>query len=257
MRNVPLDEVDAVDRAVLAIGTDYPENHLLEFHRHRRAQLLYAANGVMRVETEAATWTVPTQRAVLIPSDVDHEVLMEGVSTRSLYLEPSAVPWFPARCQVVDVSPLLRALLLAAVDLPARYDRHGRDGALVDLILHEIRSLTPLPLDLPMPARDDVRGLCQAFALAPSIEQAPAQWAADLNVSTRTFNRLFRAQTGLTFQQWRQRACVLHAIRLLSMGASVTHTAGALGYDTPAAFSAMFAQQVGSPPKSFQHGLID
>jgi hypothetical protein len=30
---------------------------------------------------------------------------------------------------------------------------------------------------------------------------------------------------------------VLHTIRLLSTGESATHTAGALGYDTPAAFS--------------------
>jgi mannose-6-phosphate isomerase-like protein (cupin superfamily) len=121
VRNVPLDDVDAIDRAVLAIGTDYPRRHLLEFHRHRRAQLLYGATGIMRVDTADATWTVPTQRAVLIPSNTDHQVLMEGVSTRSLYIEPAAAPWFPARCQVVDISPLLRALLLAAVDLPAAY----------------------------------------------------------------------------------------------------------------------------------------
>ena len=114
MRNVALDDVDTVDRAVLAIGTDYPPSHLLPDHRHRRAQLLYAATGIMRVDTADASWTVPTHRAVLIPPNADHRVLMEGVSTRSLYIEPAAAPWFPNRCQVVDVSPLLRALLLAA-----------------------------------------------------------------------------------------------------------------------------------------------
>jgi mannose-6-phosphate isomerase-like protein (cupin superfamily) len=175
VRNVPLDDVDTVDRAVLAIGTDYPADHLLEFHRHRRAQLLYGATGFMRVDTADATWTVPTQRAVLIPSNTEHQVLMDGVSTRSLYIEPSAVPWFPTRCQVVDVSPLLRALLLAAVQLPASYDRHGRDGALVELVLHEIQSVTPLPLDLPIPSREDLRSLCQAFAAQrqhPDVQQS-------------------------------------------------------------------------------------
>ncbi|WP_374026031.1 helix-turn-helix transcriptional regulator [Mycobacterium sp. HNNTM2301] len=257
MRNVVLDDFDDVDRAVLAIGTDYPPHHLLEFHRHRRAQLLYGATGVMRVETADAAWTVPTHRAVLIPSNTEHQVLMDGVSTRSLYIEPSAVPWFPARCQVVDVSPLLRALLLAAVDLPAAYDRHGRDGALVDLVLHEIQCVTPLPLDLPMPGRDDLRGLCQAFASAPSVRESPVRWAAHLNLSVRTFNRVFRAETGLTFQQWRQRACVLHAIGLLSGGMSVTRTATNLGYDNPAAFTAMFVKSIGSTPKSFLSRRLD
>jgi AraC-like DNA-binding protein len=113
--------------------------------------------------------------------------------------------------------------------------------------------VTPLPLDLPMPSRDDLRSLCQAFASAPSVQELPGEWATGLNVSTRTFNRMFRAETGLTFQQWRQRACVLHAIRLLSTGMSVTQVAATLGYNTPAAFSAMFAHQIGSTPKSFQH----
>jgi AraC-like DNA-binding protein len=252
VRNVPLDDVDTIERPVLATGTDYPPGHLLEFHRHRRAQLLYGATGIMRVDTADATWTVPTRRAVLIPSNTDHQVLMDGVSTRSLYIEPSAAPWFPTRCQVVDVSPLLRALLLAAVDVPADYQSHGRDGALIALILHEIQSVTPLPLDLPMPSRDDLRSLCQAFAAAPSVRELPGQWATRLSVSNRTFNRVFRAETGLTFQQWRQRACVLHAIRLLSTGATVTQVAATLGYDTPAAFSAMFVKQIGSTPKSFQ-----
>jgi AraC-like DNA-binding protein/mannose-6-phosphate isomerase-like protein (cupin superfamily) len=253
VRNVPLDDVDEIDRAVLAIGTDYPPGHLLEFHRHRRAQLLYGATGIMRVDTADATWTVPTRRAVLIPSNTEHQVLMDGVSTRSLYIEPSAAPWFPIRCQVVDVSPLLRALLLAAVDVPAEYEPHGRDSALIELMLHEIQSVTPLPLDLPMPGREDLRRLCQAFASAPSIRELPGQWAAELNVSARTFNRMFRAATGLTFQQWRQRACVLHGIRLLSTGMTVTQAAATLGYDTPAAFSAMFVKHIGSTPKSFHH----
>jgi AraC-like DNA-binding protein len=205
----------------------------------------------MRVDTADSNWTVPTHRAVLIPANAEHQVLMEGVSTRSLYIEPAAAPWFPNRCRVVDVSPLLRALLLAAVDLSADYDARGRDGALIELILHELQSVTPLPLDLPMPGRDDLRRLCQEFVAAPSIRSMPAQWAAALNVSTRTFNRAFRAETGLTFQQWRQRACVLHAIRLLSAGTPVTQTAAALGYDTPAAFSAMFTHHIGLTPKSF------
>jgi mannose-6-phosphate isomerase-like protein (cupin superfamily) len=127
MRNVPLAEVDALDRAVLAIGTDYPREHLLAPHEHRRAQVLYAATGLMRVETADGSWTVPTARAVLIPPATRHQVAMAGVSTRSLYIEPAAAPWFPARCQAVDVS----ALLLAAVDMEPSYAEHSRDGAVV------------------------------------------------------------------------------------------------------------------------------
>ncbi|MGX1806154.1 AraC family transcriptional regulator [Nocardia sp. NPDC055321] len=252
MRNIPVADVDSIDRAVLAIGTDYPARHPLPAHRHRRAQVLYAATGIMRVDTDHGTWTVPTHRAVLIPPEVEHAVLMEGVSTRSLYLEPAAVPWFPARCQVVEVSPLLRELILAAVEMPADYHRRGRDGTLIDLVLYELRTLTPVPFELPLPGRPDLRELCDAFQSVPTIRSTPDDWAARMRVSTRTFNRLFHAETGLTFQQWRQRACVAHALHALAAGSSVTAIAGELGYDTPAAFSVMFQRATGSPPTVFR-----
>ncbi|GAA1197727.1 helix-turn-helix transcriptional regulator [Streptomyces hebeiensis] len=252
MRNIPVDEVDGLDRAVLAIGTDYPYEHLLPLHEHRRAQVLYAATGVMRVETADGAWTVPTARAVLIPPRTRHQVTMTGVSTRSLYIEPGAAPWFPGRCRVVDVSALLRALILDAVDMAPRYPAHGRDATVVELILHELRNLTPLPLDLPLPAAPELRRLCDAFLRAPDIHDPPARWAAALNVSERTLGRLFRRGTGLSFAQWRQRACVLRSVHELAAGVPVTRVAGALGYENPAAFTVAFRSLLGRAPSAYR-----
>ncbi|GAA1114995.1 helix-turn-helix transcriptional regulator [Nocardiopsis composta] len=254
VRNVPVAEVDGIDRAVLAIGTDYPPDHLLPFHRHRRAQFLYGATGVMRVETADGTWTVPTRRAVLIPAGTEHRVAMAGVSTRSLYIEPAAAPWFPERCRVVDVSPLLRELVLAAVDIEPRYPAHGRDADLVSLILHELARLAPLPLDLPLPRDAALRGLCEAFLDAPDVHAPPARWAAALHMSERSLNRLFHAETGMGYAQWRRRACALHALRLLGGGMSVTRTAAALGYQNPAAFTTMFRRLLGAAPTRYLPG---
>lgn len=58
MRNVRIDDIDHVTRAVIAIGTDYPPGHLLPMHSHRRAQLLYGATGVMHVFTQQGNWVV-------------------------------------------------------------------------------------------------------------------------------------------------------------------------------------------------------
>ncbi|NYR39351.1 AraC family transcriptional regulator, partial [Klebsiella pneumoniae] len=49
MRNASIEQYDATPRAVVAMGTDYPDGYLLPRHRHRRAQLLYGASGVMQV----------------------------------------------------------------------------------------------------------------------------------------------------------------------------------------------------------------
>ena len=63
MRNTHIDLHDALDRALVAIGNDYPAGHLLDAHAHRRAQLLYGATGVMLVLSEDGGWVVPPQRA--------------------------------------------------------------------------------------------------------------------------------------------------------------------------------------------------
>ena len=53
---------------------------------------------------------------------------MLDVSTRSVYIEPGAARAGRLACEVVEVSPLLRQLLMDAVDMPADYDPAGRDG---------------------------------------------------------------------------------------------------------------------------------
>ena len=251
MRNVSIDLLDDTPRPVVAIGTDYPDGHRLPRHTHRRAQLLYGATGVMQVSTADGNWVVPPQRAVWIPPGVAHEVLMLGVSTRSLYIEPAAVTTMDARCQVISVSPLMRQLLMEAVELALDYDEAGRDGVLIDLLLHELLRSAHLPLHLPLPQDPRLLNLCQAFLKRPDAHVSPVQWAAQLPVSLRSFNRLFSRQTGLSFSQWRQQACVMSALSRLVVGDSVTRIALDLGYDSPAAFSTMFRRILGHAPSAW------
>ncbi|WP_030906808.1 AraC family transcriptional regulator [Streptomyces sp. NRRL F-5126] len=253
MRNVSLADVDHVDRAVLPIGTDYPPGHLLDWHAHRRAQFLYGATGVMVVETAGGAWTVPPERAVLIPAAVRHRVRMLGVSTRSLYVEPGAVPWWPAGCTVVDVPPLLRELLSAAAGFEADYSLSGREGAIAALLLHEIAELAPLPFHVGIPASGDLAALCRAYLAAPDAGVANADWAARAAMSERAFTRRFRAETGESPAVWRARARLLAAVPLLR-AATVTEVAGRIGYASPAAFTAAFTRAFGLPPSRFTSG---
>ncbi len=142
MRNIAVNDVDDLPRRVLALGSDYPANTQLERHSHRRAQFLYAMNGLMKVETDDGQWLVPLQRRV-DPGHPSASGTDAGVSTHSLYIEPDAAPRAGERCEVLQVSPLLHQLLLSACQLPLLYHEDGHDGALIELVLHELKAASP------------------------------------------------------------------------------------------------------------------
>jgi AraC-like DNA-binding protein len=251
VRNSKVEFFDDVQRPLIALGNDFPDGHTVLPHRHRRHQLLYGASGSVIVSTADGSWVIPPERGIWIPAGVEHEVKMLGdVNLRSLYLEPGAID-MPAHCEVVGISPFMRSLMLEAVDLPVEYDPESRAGALMTLIQHELRQLPVQPLALPMPAHPALAARCRAFLAHPTPHETIGDWANALGMSRRAFTRLFRHETGTSFAAWRQQACLLAALPRLVAGAPVTLVALDLGYDNPAAFTAMFKRSLGLSPRNY------
>jgi AraC-like DNA-binding protein len=246
-------DYDAVPRPVVAIGNHYEAGYVGRPHSHRRAQLLHGAPGVMTVSTRHGAWVVPPEGAVWLPPGEVHNVrVISGVVyTHSAYLWPDAVEGLPGRCQVMGVSPLLRQLLVAAVDVPLHYDADGRDGLLMELLLQEATRMPVLPLALPFPREPRLARRCRRLLERPTPHDTIERWSAALGVSRRAFTRQFRAETGISFAQWRQQACLFAALPRLAAGEAVTAVALDLGYDSPAAFSSMFRRALGAPPSRY------
>jgi len=243
---------ETVTRSIIALGNDYPDAFEIPPHHHDRGQFLHGASGVMTVRTEHGAWVVPPQEAVWIPAGIEHSLRMVGaVNTRSLYVQLDAAASMPATCQVFAISPLMRELLLAAVDLPVDYDEQSRDGLVMALALKELLRLDPLPLSLPFPADARLGRRCQKFLARPLANDPIDRWADALAMSRRSFTRFFKQETGMTFGHWARQACLLAALRKLALGEPVTTVALDLGYESPAAFTTMFKKSLGVPPSRY------
>lgn len=244
-----IDVVDHLPRPIIAIGTRYPDGHVIAPHQHRRGQLISGATGVIVLGTPDGTYVMPPQRGMWIPPATEHHVRTVGaVRMQSLYLQPGAVPNMPAHCQVVGISPFMRSLMTEALSLPLESEPDSRAGALMALIQHEMQQLPVLPLSLQFPAHGPLAERCRRFMQHPNIHETIDDWTRALGMSRRVFTRLFRRETGVSFMAWRQQACLMNAMPRLVAGESVTTVAIDLGYENPAAFTLMFKRAFGSPP---------
>ncbi len=242
-------DYDAAPRPAVAVGNNYPPSFELDWHSHGRGQLLYAASGVAVVSTPQGAWIAPPERAVWTPANTPHAVRMVGaVSTRSLLLDDDAAAVLGKESTVLSVSPLMRQLLIAACEVPVEYDVASRDGLVMQLLLAEVERAPRIALSVPFPSTPKLVARCHAFLERPMIHDTIDDWCSALAMERRAFTRLFRRETGMSFGEWRQQACLLVALPRLAAGEAVTAVALDLGYDSPAAFSTMFRRWVGVPP---------
>ena len=239
-------------RSIVTRQTTYASGHHIKPHWHARAQFIFAVKGTMRVRTPRHAWIVPPSRALWVPSHTVHEIRMHGVvEMRSLYVNDAAAEGMPATCVVLDVTPLLRELVVRAVALPVRYDENGDDGVLMRLLMAEIRRLPRCALDLPLPESADLTRLCERILTDLSTRRPCDFDASRMHTSARTLYRRFLKETGITLARWKQQARLLESIRRLAAGTPVTRVAVDLGYESPSAFSTMFRRALGVAPRTF------
>jgi hypothetical protein len=209
----------------------------------------------MRVRTARHAWIVPPSRALWVPARTVHEIQTYGVvEMRSLYVNAAAGAGMPSSCVVLNVTPLLRELVVRAVALPTDYAEDGADGLMMRLLMAEIRRLTPCALDLPLPESADLMELCERILADLSTRRPCGFEAGAMHTSTRTLYRRFLRETGITLARWKQQARLLESIRRLAEGVPVTTVAIDLGYESPSAFSTMFRRALGIAPRAFVNG---
>jgi AraC-like DNA-binding protein len=251
-KSIVADDYQRVPGPVGAMPKEFPDGFVIAPHRHERAQLLYASAGTMRVITPDGTWILPSLRALWIPAETEHEIRMAGaVAMRTLYVAPAAAPWLPTRCTVIEVSALLRALILEAMGEPIEHLVDGRAGLIMALLLEELRRAQTVPLNIPMPRDRRLLALCRALLERPEADESLEAWADRVHASSRTLSRLFRRETGMSFLAWRQQVRLAEALARLALGQSVGAVAHDLGYASASAFTAMFRRALGATPRVY------
>ena len=196
------------------------------------------------------TWVLPRGRGLWVPAGVSHSVEPIGAAEMiTLWFEPERCPVRWDRPTVVDADELLLALVDRLLDESLTTAERTRS----ERVLFDV--LRPVPvdrLDLALPSDDRARRVAEAVLLDPGDARTLSAWGRAVGASERTLMRAFRAETGVGFQEWRTRARMAAALRLLLTDTPVSAIAPAVGYATTSAFSAAFRRTMGAPPSAFR-----
>ena len=239
---------------VRSYAVTHPHNlSLVERSFDRWNQLAYAARGVMDVHTADGSWIVPPHRAVWIPAGIEHSVHMAGtVAVRTLFFKRGLGRGrVPLRCQAVNVSPLLRELVLRVTRLGLLHSDDTREARLARVVLDQLEALPIVPLQLPWPRDPRARAAAEHLIRDPAVPNALMRAAKRAGASRRTLERCFNAETSMTLGRWLQRARLIEGVRRLACGIDVTSVALDVGYSGPSAFIAAFRAQLGTTPARY------
>ncbi|MEU3778161.1 helix-turn-helix transcriptional regulator [Streptomyces sp. NPDC032472] len=221
----------------------------IDAHRHDDHQIAYAGSGVLSITTDAGTWVAPTSRALWIPAGTVHAHRAYGRTDLHLvglpvHIDPLSLD-SPA---VIAVGPLLRELILA-------YTRAPEDGSpqrrrMLGVLLDQLRAAPLQPLHLPAPTDPRLAAVCDLLHADPGDHRTLAELAAQAGAggSERTLSRLFRAELGMTFPQWRTQLRLHRSLRLLAAGTPVTAVAHRCGWSSASAFIDVFRRAFGHTP---------
>ncbi|WP_275789301.1 AraC family transcriptional regulator [Pararhizobium gei] len=242
--------IETAEEPVLALGGLYPAGFRGHLHSHSKTQLWCARSGVVLVSTAGGRWMIPPGHGLLIPAGLEHySEMISEVRMHSIYVDPLIIGSHAPR--VLEVTTLAASLIEELVqsdeDLPAP----RRKRLIMDLLLDEIERLPERPLGLPFPGEARLARLCRHFLKSPDANAGIDDWARALGMSRRSFTRLFRQETGVSFVTWRQQACIFASLPRLAAGELVTNVALDAGYENIPAFTTMFRRMLGSTPSTY------
>ena len=174
---------------------------------------------------------------------------------RTLYFRPGLVSALRPSCAVLQVTPLLRELIVETVRIGQLRMRNHLERALRDLTVAHLKSASPLPTFVTLPREPRALAAAEAVLKNPAQCQTLAALCANVGVSVRTLERVFRKEVGAHFESWRRQVRLMKAVELLVAGCSVKEAAYGVGYRQCSAFVDAFRRSFGATPKAWISAL--
>lgn len=218
-------------------------------HTHPYHQLCWARRGTYVMRTGSVAWHLSPLIALWIPAGTPHSI----VATDEMLLLDTK--YAPELCPVdwteptVVAVPVVVAALLDHLTDPGLPEGARRRAEAV--VLDNLRPAAAAPLTLLVPSDERAQTVATGLLRSPACDWPIERWADHVGSSRRTLVRLFRAETGLPFSDWRAAVRLHRAAAMLAAGVPAARAARAVGYRHAGSFTTAFRRAYGTTPSEY------
>ncbi|MCJ7935395.1 MAG: helix-turn-helix transcriptional regulator [Chryseobacterium sp.] len=244
-------DADSIEGNVIGIASDMVM-HDSGFHFHAtKAQLLYAPSGCMTVTTADRQFVLPPFRMLWIPAHEVHRVNFRNiVAYRSIYFDDYAAIHMNSGLRVLHVNPLLKEIIerICFWEWAALDDSQNH---MVKVFWNEMNEAAEEKLGLRMPQDRRFKKITEEWAKRLTLPPMLKILAEETGAVEKTISRVFKKETGLSYQEWRQQWRLQRSIELLVDGNSIGEAAHILDFSSDSAFIEFFKKHTGSTPLQY------
>lgn len=245
-------DADSIQEKVIGIAADMVM-HDSGFHFHTsKAQLLYAPSGCMTVTTSDKQFVLPPFRMLWIPAHEVHRVNFRNiVAYRSIYFdEEYAEKHINSSLKVLHVNPLLKEIIerICFWDWAALGNNQEN---ILKVFWNEMDDAPEEKLELKMPQDRRFKNVTEEWTKRLSIPPMLKKLAEETGAVEKTITRIFKKETGLSYQEWRQQWRLQRSIELLVEGNSIGEISHILDFSSDSAFIEFFKKHTGSTPLQY------
>jgi AraC-like DNA-binding protein len=221
-------------------------------HAHPWSQLAYSCKGIMHIETAAGTFIIPSEQALWIPPNMEHQHFCKNkVSYRSLHIDAKLSEVLGNKVKPLTIDPLLKNLILEMSSWSKDYIQTEQTKRLAQVLIDRLAIASSNELYMPTITDKRLLPIIETLNQQPANKLTIEEWAHRVGASSRTLNRLFNKNYGMGFSRWKQKLRVLKSLELLVVDVPLTDIAFQLGYESTSAFITGFKKQLGCSPKKY------
>jgi AraC-like DNA-binding protein len=229
----------------------------LQWHFHDMHKLLYAFEGAIEVESTRGRNLIPRQLAAWIPAGVPHCTSIHGIRWVSVFFTTEMVDDPEQRVRTVMVSALMREMMREAMRWPLNRLECAVRTAFFDAMGKLCSEWIAREANLFLPTSKDARVKRVLDYTAQRMDLSLAAVCKHVGMSVRSLRRHLKAETGMTWDDYRHRSRLLQAISLLSeKDEPVSEIAARCGFESPSAFARVFRREMGESPRDYRHRVM-